>query len=98
MYAEKYTIDSSFYLFKSIDYNFNSQLLRIFTTIILQILLVIILNNLYANNFDADLYWSKIFLNIIARTIVAFIAIFVLLFIKICISNVGTIAKIPKII
>ena len=96
MYAEKYTIDSSFYLFKSMNYNFNSQLLRMFTAIILQILLVIILNNLYANNFDADLYWSKIFLNIIARTIVAFIAIFVLLFIKICISNVGTIAKTPE--
>lgn len=96
MYAEKYTIDSSFYLFKSMNYNFNSQLLRMFAAIILQILLVIILNNLYANNFDADLYWSKIFLNIIARTIVAFIAIFVLLFIKICISNVGTIAKYRK--
>lgn len=78
------------------NYNFNSQLLRMFTAIILQILLVIILNNLYANNFDADLYWSKLFLKIIARTIIAFIAIFVLLFIKICISNVVLLQKYRK--
>lgn len=96
IYAEKYTADSSFYLFKSMNYNFKSQLFRMFTTIILQILLLIALNKLYGNNFDAGLYRAKRFVKIIARAMVAFAAIFVLLLVKLCISTVGVIDKIPE--
>ena len=94
-HAEKYTTDSSFYLFKSMNYIFNSQLLRMFTAIILQTLLVIILNKLYEENTDKDLYWSKKLIKVIARSVVAFVAVFALLFVKLCISPVGAIDQMP---
>ena len=94
-YAEKYTTDSSFYLFKSMNYIFNSQLLRMFTAIILQTLLVIMINKLYEEKTDEDVYWSKKLIKVISRSMVAFVAVYALLLVKLCISTVGAIDKIP---
>ncbi len=94
--AEKYTLDSPFYLFQSMNYIFNSQQIRMFTAIILQTVLVITLNKLYKEKSDKNLHRGKSFIKVIARSTIAFVAIFALLLVKLCISRVGAVDKIPQ--
>lgn len=93
-YTEKYTADSQFYLFQSMCYSHKLQIFRTITSIISEVVIILILNVLYGKSYKDKLPKANKIVYIFTRSVVSIALVFVLYFVKLCFFSTGSIDKI----